>query len=120
MQQLVDYEVFLKSSVFGGSWESPLAWAVAMRRHVVWGRGTWKGLEAGKGRLTGTLKGMEENGGEGEAEWAFWDGERDGGRDGVGSGGGGGNGTAGRKYGLSVIFGPQEEADGAFANALWP
>ncbi|KAB8303516.1 hypothetical protein EYC80_004927 [Monilinia laxa] len=38
---LVDYEVLLRSSVFGGTTESSFSWNVALRRHVVWGNGTW-------------------------------------------------------------------------------
>jgi len=33
-QGLVDYEVLLRSSVFGGTWESSFGWNIAMRRHV--------------------------------------------------------------------------------------
>ncbi len=41
-QQLVDYEVLLRSSIFGGTWESTFTWNVAMRRHVIIGGGAWK------------------------------------------------------------------------------
>jgi len=41
-QLLVDYEVLLRSSVFGGGGESNSAWNVAMRRHVVVGGGVWR------------------------------------------------------------------------------
>ncbi|PVH79122.1 hypothetical protein DL98DRAFT_371109, partial [Cadophora sp. DSE1049] len=34
-QLLVDFEVLLRSSLFGGMWESSFSWNVAMRRHVV-------------------------------------------------------------------------------------
>ncbi|KAH9207081.1 hypothetical protein DL95DRAFT_314324, partial [Leptodontidium sp. 2 PMI_412] len=34
-QLLVDFEVLLRSSIFGGMWESSFSWNVAMRRHVV-------------------------------------------------------------------------------------
>ncbi|CZS94898.1 uncharacterized protein RCO7_06506 [Rhynchosporium graminicola] len=34
-QLLVDYEVLLRSSIFGGVWESSFSWGIAMRRHVV-------------------------------------------------------------------------------------
>lgn len=45
VQLLVDYEVLLRSSIFGGLWESSFSWGVAMRRHVVaGGDGGWKGI----------------------------------------------------------------------------
>ena len=34
-QLLVDFEVLLRCSLFGGMWESSFSWNVAMRRHVV-------------------------------------------------------------------------------------
>ncbi|KAI6717421.1 hypothetical protein JHW43_000077 [Diplocarpon mali] len=34
VQGVVEGEVLLRSSVFGGGWESTLSWGVAMRRHV--------------------------------------------------------------------------------------
>ncbi|KAH8676555.1 hypothetical protein BGZ60DRAFT_372421 [Tricladium varicosporioides] len=49
---LVDYEMLLKSSIFGGTHESTFSWNVAMRRHVVVGRGNWTavGGEGATGR----------------------------------------------------------------------
>ena len=44
-QSLIDYEVLLRASRFGGTWESSFAWNLAMRRHVVAGRGSWEALE---------------------------------------------------------------------------
>jgi hypothetical protein len=44
-QGLVDYEVMLRASRFGGTWESSFGWNLAMRRHVAMGRGTWIPLE---------------------------------------------------------------------------
>lgn len=41
-QLLVDYEVLLRSSVFGGTWESSFSWNIAMRRHVYVGGGAWR------------------------------------------------------------------------------
>ena len=47
-QQLaVDYEVMLRASRVGGTWESSFGWNLAMRRHIVAGRGTWVPLRAG-------------------------------------------------------------------------
>jgi hypothetical protein len=46
-QGVVDYEVLLRSSAFGGTWESSFGWGVAMRRHVVAsGRSGWKAFSA--------------------------------------------------------------------------
>jgi hypothetical protein len=45
-QALIDWEVLLRSSLVGGTWESSFVWNVALRRHVVVGGGTW----FGKGR----------------------------------------------------------------------
>jgi hypothetical protein len=52
-QELIDYEVLLRSAAFGGTHESTLAWNIAMRRHVVAGQGLWtlatnQGLEKDK------------------------------------------------------------------------
>jgi len=45
VQLLIDYEVLLHSSIFGGIWESSFSWGVAMRRHIVAsGEGGWKGI----------------------------------------------------------------------------
>ena len=38
-QELVDYEVLLRASRFGGTWQTSFAWGVAMRRHIVAGGG---------------------------------------------------------------------------------
>jgi hypothetical protein len=46
-QGLVDYEVLLRSSSFGGIWESSFSWNVAMRRHVSIEGGTWIPLPPG-------------------------------------------------------------------------
>ncbi len=40
----VDYEVALRSSAFGGTWESSFGWGVSMRRHVVVSGGGWNGF----------------------------------------------------------------------------
>jgi hypothetical protein len=34
---LVDYEILIRSNVFGGTWESSFAWNIAVRRHEVQG-----------------------------------------------------------------------------------
>lgn len=44
-QAMVDYEVLLRSSRFGGLKESAFSWNIAMRRHVVHLEGLWQGLE---------------------------------------------------------------------------
>ena len=47
-QDAVDYEVLLKASRVGGTWESSFSWNLAMRRHVVVGQGSWAPLDAGE------------------------------------------------------------------------
>ncbi|KAL3426641.1 hypothetical protein PVAG01_00150 [Phlyctema vagabunda] len=42
-QALIDYEILLRSSRFGGLKESIFSWNVAMRRHVVFGQGKFFG-----------------------------------------------------------------------------
>ena len=51
-QGLVDYEVMLRASRLGGTWESSFGWNLAMRRHVAMGRGTWVPLETGVERVS--------------------------------------------------------------------
>ncbi len=59
LQNLVDYEVLLRAGNFGGTWESSFHWNVAMRRHVVLGKGTWRSLGV---RQTGSvLRGRDEH-----------------------------------------------------------
>jgi len=38
---LIDYEVLLRSSIFGATLETSFGWNIAFRRHVVVGNGTW-------------------------------------------------------------------------------
>ena len=45
---LIDYEVLLRSSVFGGMFESSFSWNAALRRHVVVGQGQWEEIRNGK------------------------------------------------------------------------
>jgi hypothetical protein len=40
-QSLVDYEVLMRASKVGGTWESSFSWNLAMRRHIVVGQGSW-------------------------------------------------------------------------------
>ncbi|KFY77201.1 hypothetical protein V498_09392, partial [Pseudogymnoascus sp. VKM F-4517 (FW-2822)] len=50
-QALVDYEVLLRATAFGGIELSSFAWNVALRRHVVsrMGRKAWEGVKQGGG-----------------------------------------------------------------------
>jgi hypothetical protein len=55
-KEAVDYEVLVRGSLFGGSWEGGLSWGVALRRHVIasGGNGKWNslsGTEVGKSRI---------------------------------------------------------------------
>jgi hypothetical protein len=56
-QLLVDYEVLLRSTIFGGTWESSFSWNVAMRRHVIVGGGAWRVISK---REEGVQQGMME------------------------------------------------------------
>lgn len=46
---IIDYEVLLRASQFGGMFESSYSWNAVMRRHVVDGNGTWNSI--GEGRM---------------------------------------------------------------------
>jgi hypothetical protein len=87
----IDYEVLLRSSFFGGMFESSFSWNAALRRHVVVGGGRWQSIGAGK-------QGVEiEMGGNGE------------------------DGTESFRDPLSVIFGPVNLGiRWQFPLALWP
>lgn len=50
---LVDYEVLMGASYFAGMFESSFSWNVALRRHVVVGKGTWLEIGPGKQGLDG-------------------------------------------------------------------
>ncbi|KAI9645432.1 hypothetical protein NHQ30_006171 [Ciborinia camelliae] len=122
-RSLVDYEVLLKSSIFGGTTESSYSWNVALRRHVVWGNGTWipqdpnftfdrniqgqdkKGKDAG-------MKGGPVGGYGGGGFQSFRDGAAGTGVNGDGNPGAGG-------YGLSVVFGNTTKGQ-EWERGLWP
>lgn len=55
---LIDFEVLLRSSVFGGMFESSFSWNCALRRHVVVGKGKWETIGPGK-QGVGNGKGRE-------------------------------------------------------------
>ena len=38
---MIDYEIMLRASHFGGTFETSFGWNIALRRHVVVGGGTW-------------------------------------------------------------------------------
>lgn len=56
---IVDYEVLLRASKFGGMFESSLSWAVTNRRNVVEGNGTWEMIYEGHQGLEGIAEGPE-------------------------------------------------------------
>ena len=60
-QALVDYEVLLRASRFGGTWESSFGWNLAMRRHVAMGRGDWIPFEQEKTGPSGSSKAKGES-----------------------------------------------------------
>ena len=70
-KEAVDYEVLIRSSQFGGSWENALSWGISLRRHVIasGGSGKWNslsGTEVGKsgkekvGAVEREILGLEE------------------------------------------------------------
>jgi hypothetical protein len=54
-KEAVDYEILLRSTQLGGSWETALSWGPAMRRHITasGGAGKWRSLP---GSAIGTSK----------------------------------------------------------------
>ncbi|RDL29917.1 uncharacterized protein BP5553_10544 [Venustampulla echinocandica] len=58
-RELIDYEVLLRSSAFGGTHESSFSWNIAMRRHVVVGHGSWTPI-GGEGSSVGRRESMTE------------------------------------------------------------
>jgi hypothetical protein len=104
---LIDYEVLLRSSLFGGTHESSFSWNVAMRRHVVTGGGTWTTIEdrskllPNKNRKEKELSKREETGKEVP--------------------GLSGNFLAPQSFKdeLSVVFGPPDEGK-MFELSMWP
>ncbi|QSZ34053.1 hypothetical protein DSL72_005633 [Monilinia vaccinii-corymbosi] len=122
-RSLVDYEVLLKSSIFGGTTESSYSWNVALRRHVVWGNGTWipqmedfvydrAEFSQDRNAKDAGVKGGPVGGYGGGGFQSFRDGA-------------GGRGKDGRgvmrvgEYGLSVVFGDPARGQ-EWERALWP
>jgi hypothetical protein len=52
---LIDFEVLLRASYFVGMFESSFSWNIALRRHIVVGKGTWINIEPGKQGLDGLV-----------------------------------------------------------------
>jgi len=38
---MLDYEIMLRASIFGGTFETSFGWNIALKRHIVVGGGTW-------------------------------------------------------------------------------
>ncbi|KAM3066261.1 hypothetical protein ACMFMG_003228 [Clarireedia jacksonii] len=122
-RSLVDYEVLLKSTKFGGTLESSFSWNVALRRHVVWGNGSWipqledftwdRGSTGEKGKTWGIVGGPVGGYGGGGFQ-SFRDGAGGQGKNGEGKGKEGPGG-----YGLSVVFGKADEGQ-EWEKGLWP
>lgn len=77
-QALIDYNILLRSSHFGGTWASSFAWNIVMRRHVAVGKGTWEHSELAKEMkrdLSSSLEEEEEE--EVEVEMGMGDLKRD-------------------------------------------
>ncbi|TVY36411.1 hypothetical protein LSUB1_G005969 [Lachnellula subtilissima] len=94
---LIDYEVLLRSSVFGGTYESSFDWNVAMRRHVVVGNGRWARI-GGFGEGPKSHKRDEEEVPRVNGDHRSWQSFKD---------------------DLSIIFGPPGEGE-MFELSMWP
>jgi len=112
---LIDYEVLLRSSLFGGTHESSFSWNVAMRRHVVTGNGTWTKIEdrgkllPNKNRRKKELQNREAGG-----DWTKDSEEKEVVRQ-------TGNFLAPQSFKdeLSIVFGPPDEGK-MFELSMWP
>lgn len=122
-RSLVNAEVLLKSSIFGGTVESSYSWNIALRRHIVWGNRTWvpqmedfvfdRGVYiADRNAKDAGSKGGPVGGYGGGGFQSF--------RDGAGGKGKDGKGVMHvGDYGLSVVFG--DPAKGLeWERGLWP
>ncbi|PQE31878.1 alteRNAtive oxidase protein [Rutstroemia sp. NJR-2017a WRK4] len=121
-RSLIDQLVLLKSSIFGGTLESSFSWSVALRRHIVWGNGswipqiddfTWDRGRSGRGKKVGNIGGPVGGYGGGGFQ-SFRDGAAGSGKEGQGEGREGMGG-----YGLSVVFGHPWKAQ-EWERGLWP
>ncbi|KAF7863241.1 hypothetical protein EAF04_007323 [Stromatinia cepivora] len=119
---LVNHEMLLKSSIFGGTLESSYSWNIALRRHIVWGNGTWipqgSDFTFDRGDVV-----TDRNGADAGMRWGPVGGYGGGGfqsfRDGA-AGGRDGGGVRGRgTYGLSVVFGEAGRGQ-EWERGLWP
>lgn len=108
---LIDYEVLLRSSVFGGTHESSFDWNVAMRRHVVVGNGRWARI-GGDG---GEPKSHKRDEVEGNEKKRLTTGDE---KEGPGVNGDY-RSRQSFKDDLSVVFGPPEEGE-MFELSMWP
>ena len=99
LQGLVDCEVLLRPSNFGGTWQSSFSWNVVMKRHVVVGKGTWKGL--GKRQARTLFRGRGEHTTHQSASGGLFVGEES------------------FHDALSTVFEPKEEAK-MFKLSIWP
>ncbi|EDN93985.1 hypothetical protein SS1G_09852 [Sclerotinia sclerotiorum 1980 UF-70] len=124
---VLNSEILLKSSIFGGTYESSYSWNIALRRHIVWGNGTWipqgRDFTFDRGDLVMDWKGEDAGmrwgpvGGYGGGGFQSF---RDGARGVEGVGGGGGDGRSGvGGYGLSVVFGDPLRGQ-EWERGLWP
>ncbi|KAF7927974.1 hypothetical protein BELL_0715g00020 [Botrytis elliptica] len=122
-RSLIDFEVLLKSSIFGGTLESSYSWNIALRRHIVWGNGTWipqaenfvfdrgEAIKDQNEKDAGAIGGPVGGYGGGGFQ-SFRDGAAGTGKDGLVNPGRGG-------YGLSVVFGDPLRGQ-EWERGLWP
>lgn len=101
---LIDYEVLLRSSVFGGTHESSFSWNVAMRRHVVMGGGQWTKISGESHKRDDAVEGGHTKGGD-EKEVPRLSGDY--------------NSRQSFKDDISIVFGPPEDGQ-MFELSMWP
>ncbi|TVY37080.1 hypothetical protein LOCC1_G007119, partial [Lachnellula occidentalis] len=108
---LIDFEVLLRSSIFGGTHESSFDWNIAMRRHVVVGDGRWARL----GGDAGESKPHKRDKAEGDEKKRI----ATRGEEVVPKVNGDYRSRPSFKDDLSIIFGPPEEGE-MFELSMWP
>ncbi|TVY87504.1 hypothetical protein LAWI1_G008364 [Lachnellula willkommii] len=108
---LIDYEVLLRSSVFGGTHESSFDWNVAMRRHVVVGDGRWARIGGGGGESKSYKR--DEVEGNKKKRLTTEDEKK------VPGVNGDYRSRQSFKDDLSIVFGPPEEGE-MFELSMWP
>lgn len=105
---LIDYEVLLRSSLFGGTHESSFAWNLAMKRHVVVGGGKWLRISRNSSKPMSRKRQQAQEakvGPDEEKEVPRQSGDH--------------KGPQSFKDPLSIVFGPPDEGE-MFKLSMWP